>query len=145
MVRVRSLIAFLLFVVLAAPAAAGQAPAVPGAEGGAQAPTAEQIEELRRRLDVLAAEIERLRSGEPEEIEITEARRRALGLAPSAAAPYRRATQGLSFAGYGETLLENYAGENETGAGGAPTTRWDWLRAVLYTGSRFNDRFLFNS
>src|SRR5688572_22401823 len=57
-----------------------------------------QVEELRRRLDLLAAEVERLRSGEPEQLELSEARRRALGLAPSAAATYRRATEGVSFA-----------------------------------------------
>jgi hypothetical protein len=107
--------------------------------------TPDQIEELRRRIDVLAAEVERLRSGEPDEIELTEERRRALGLAPSAAATYRRASQGIAFAGYGEMLAENYAGESESGAGGAPTTRIDFLRAVLYTGYRFNDRFIFNS
>jgi hypothetical protein len=141
-------IALLLLFVLHTPAA-GQAPADPAGAGGGEVqappPTAEQVEELRRRLDVLAAEIERLRSGEPEQIEITDARRRALGVAPSAAATYRRATQGVSFAGYGEMLAENYAGENESGAGGAPTTRLDFLRAVLYTGYRFTDRFLFNS
>jgi hypothetical protein len=121
-------------------------PSAPGAPE-AQA-TPEQIDELRRRLDVLAAEVERLRSGEPEEgaeVALTEEQRRALGLAPSAARAYRRSTRGISFAGYGEMLAENFASENESGAGGAPTTRIDFLRAVLYTGYRFNDRFLFNS
>ena len=104
-----------------------------------------QIEELRRRIDVLATEVEQLRSGETPPLEISEERRRTLGLAPSAAAAYRRATQGLSFAGYGEMLLENFSSENEAGTGGAPTTRLDFLRAVLYTGYRFTDKFLFNS
>src|SRR5687767_9393884 len=135
--------AFLLTLLLAAPAAAQQAPADPAPAGGAQATTPQQVDELRRRLDALAAEVERLRSGEPEEIEVSDERRRALGLAPSAAATYRRASQGLSLAGYGEMLVENFAAENESGAGGAPTTRLDFLRAVLYTGYRFNDRFLF--
>jgi hypothetical protein len=104
-----------------------------------------QMEELRRRIEVLAAEVEKLRSGEAPEFQLTDERRRTLGLAPSAAATYRRATQGISFAGYGEMLLENSARENEVDAGGAPTTRLDFLRAVLYTGYRFNDKFLFNS
>lgn len=104
-----------------------------------------QVDELRRRVDVLAAEIERLRSGEPQEIELTEERRRALGLAPSAAATYRRATEGVSIAGYGEMLLENFNSENESDGRGAPTTRLDFLRAILYAGYRFNDKFLFNS
>ena len=57
------------------------------AEGQEQPQQAIDVEELRRRLDVLAAEVEKLRSGEPAQIELTEARRRSLGLAPSAASP----------------------------------------------------------
>ena len=129
-----------------APALAQQAPPdTQPAGGSAQTSSAQQVDELRRRLDALAAEVERLRSGEPEEIEVSEARRRALGLAPSAAATYRRASEGISFAGYGEMLAENFARENESGSLGAPNTRFDFLRAVLYTGYRFNDKFLFNS
>jgi cell division protein FtsB len=104
-----------------------------------------QIEELRRRIDVLAAEIEKLRSGEPQLAELSDERRRSLGLAPSAAATYRRTTEGVSFAGYGEMLLENFKSENESGLRGAPQTRLDFLRAILYAGYRFNDKFLFNS
>jgi hypothetical protein len=113
---------------------AGQAPVTP-----------EQVDELRRRIDILAAEVEQLRSGEPEAVELSEQRRRSLGLAPSAAATYRRGSSGVSFAGYGEMLLENFSSTNESGAGGAPTTRLDMLRAILYAGYRFNDKFVFNS
>lgn len=141
-----------LFVFMALPAAAQQATPEPDREPDATAPIAQapasdaaQIEELRRRLDVLAAELEQLRSGETPQAALTDERRRTLGLAPSAAATYRRATEGVSFAGYGEMLLENFTSENEAGAGGAPTTRLDFLRAILYAGYRFNDRFLFNS
>jgi hypothetical protein len=152
----RSTVIACLFVISALPVAAHQATPEPdrGPDRGpdattpveqAGAPDAAQIEELRRRLDVLAAELEQLRSGETPEVTLTDARRRSLGLAPSAAATYRRASQGVSFAGYGEMLLENFNNENEAGAGGAPTTRLDFLRAILYAGYRFNDKFLFNS
>lgn len=114
--------------------AAGQTPVDPS-----------QLEELRRRVDILAVEVEQLRSGEPATIELSAERRRALGLAPSAAETYRKATAGVSLAGYGEMLLENFRSENEGGGGGAPTTRLDFLRAILYAGYRFNDKFLFNS
>ncbi len=117
----------------------------PGRRSRADAGDASQVEELRRRVDILAAEVEQLRSGEPETIELSDERRRALGLAPSAAATYRRSSSGVSLAGYGEMLLENFKSENESGAGGAPVTRLDFLRAVLYAGYRFNDKFLFNS
>ena len=95
------------------------------------------VAELERRIDVLAEEIERLRSGEDaERLDIDDARR--LGLAPSAAAAYA-IDQGVSIAGYGEMLLENYADSS------GKTTQFDYLRAILYAGYRFNDKFLFNS
>jgi hypothetical protein len=130
-----------------APAApAAEAPAAADPEAQAQPlPAQAQIDELRRQLAILAAEIEQLRSGEDETIEVSDERRRALGLAPSAAAAFRRKNAGISFAGYGEMLVENFDNTNESGGAGAPTTRFDFLRAVLYTGYRFNDRFLFNS
>lgn len=148
---------FLLFPLSIVPAAAQQpndapdvaAAAADDADASAEGTVEEQqttdVEELRRRLDVLAAEVEKLRSGETPQIELSDERRRALGLAPSAAATYRRATEGVSFAGYGEMLLENFKSRSESGAAGAPTTRLDFLRAILYTGYRFNDKFLFNS
>ena len=150
--RAAVLVAALFLLALSTlPSAAQQAesgpdrgPATPAAEAGEGAAQT-QIDELQRRIDVLAAEVEKLRSGETPQVEMSDDRRRALGLAPSAAATYRRATEGVSFAGYGETLLENFASENEAGRGGAPTTRLDFLRAILYAGYRFNDKFLFNS
>jgi hypothetical protein len=105
----------------------------------------QSVDELRRRLDILAAEVEKLRSGEPDTMELSEDRRRALGLAPSAAATYRRKNEGVSLAGYGEMLLENFASADESGGGNAPVSRLDFLRAIVYAGYRFNDKFLFNS
>ena len=150
--RLRSTVVTCLFVLSALPAAARQAPAEPDPGPGAVAPVeqddasdAAQIEELRRRIDLLAAELEQLRSGESPQVELTAGRRQSLGLAPSAAATYRRASEGVSFAGYGEMLLENFRSEDESGTGRAPTTRLDFLRHILYAGYRFNDTFLFNS
>jgi hypothetical protein len=109
-------------------------PAVADAPGpdGSEPP---DVEELARRVELLAEELERLRSGEAEEVELTDDERRAMGLAPSAAAVYRKRA-GVSFAGYGEMLYENVE---------SATPRIDFLRAILYTGYRFNDRFVFNS
>ena len=102
-------------------------------------------EELKRRLDLLAAEVERLRSGETKAGEkLTQDQRQALGLGPSAASVYERTT-GVSFAGYGEMLFEQRASANESGSHLGKDARIDLLRAILYTGYRFNDRFLFNS
>ena len=91
--------------------------------------------ELERRIEILAEELELMRSGEAVQ-ELTADQSRALGLAPSAASTYTRSS-GPSFAGYGEMLYENYSGDK--------TTQLDYLRAIFYAGYRFNDRFLFNS
>ena len=122
--------------------APGQSAAGPeaGTAGGAaeEQDTEEQevdVAELERRIELLAEELERLRSGEPES-EVTIDQARALGLAPSAAATYE-IDSGVSIAGYGEALYENYASDK--------TTRFDYLRAILYAGYRFNEKFLFNS
>ena len=120
------------------PAADPADPAEPAEESEAESSLAEQeadIEELERRIEVLAEEVERLRSGEPDS-EITLDQARALGLPPSASAVYGRES-GVSIAGYGEMLFENYAGDK--------TSQFDFLRAILYAGYRFNDKFLFNS
>ena len=140
-----------------APAAIAAAPAVADPEAGTdpeaeeaeaaeETETAEQevdVAELERRIDVLAEELDRLRSGEEgERLDVDDARR--LGLAPSAAAAYA-IDRGVSIAGYGEMLLENYADMNQGGSPTGKTTQFDYLRAILYAGYRFNDKFLFNS
>ena len=147
-----TVVAAYLFALFTLPAAAQQATgeADPGPQEVVQAAPIDasseaQIQELRRRIDLLAAELELLRSGESPQAELTAARRESLGLAPSAAATYSRTTQGVSLAGYGEMLLENFDDTDESGVGSAPTTRLDFLRAILYAGYRFNDKFLFNS
>jgi len=113
------------------------------APASAQDP-APDVDELRRRVDLLAAEVERLRSGEEPQAGLSADAARAIGLAPSAAATYGRG-EGVSIAGYGEMLYENFAPETESGAPIARGTQFDFLRAILYAGYRFNDRFLFNS
>ena len=122
----------------------GQSPAPTPEAGTEQAQQPADLQELQRRLDVLAAEIEQLRSGEEQTVTVSESQRRALGLGPAAATVYER-KRGVSFAGYGEMLFENFSDENQSGAGGGPASRFDFVRAILYTGYRFNDRFIFNS
>jgi uncharacterized small protein (DUF1192 family) len=111
------------------------------AEGEQQSP---DVAELERRLDVLAEEVERLRSGEEQARELTEEDTRALGLGPSAAATYESGG-GVSLAGYGEMLFENFASEDEAGQPTGKGSQFDFLRAIIYAGYRFNDTFLFNS
>ena len=109
----------------------------------AQETDSAELEELRRQLDILAAEVELIRSGEPL-IEVTEEEARARGLGPAAASVYRR-QEGVSIAGYGEMIYNNFAAENELGDPVRQSTQLDFLRAIIYAGYRFNDRFVFNS
>ncbi len=109
------------------------------AEGEQQA----DVEELERRIDLLAEELERLRSGESDR-ELSTDDARAIGLAHSAATVFR-ANRGLSIAGYGEFLYENHAETKQSGAPGGKGSQFDALRAIIYTGYRFNDKFVFNS
>ncbi len=103
----------------------------------------EELAEVRRQVDILAIEVERLRSGEPE-IDVTDDQARSKGLGPAAATVYRK-RQGVSIAGYGEMLYNNYSGRDESGDPVSKTTQFDFLRWILYAGYRFNDRFVFNS
>ena len=123
------------------------APDGDGTEGGAQDGQPVDLAELERRLAVLAEEVERLRSGEDVAsagAALTPSEVRALGLAPSAAATYER-DRGVSIAGYGEMLYENFSAENQAGDRAGRGSQIDFVRAILYAGYRFNDRFLFNS
>lgn len=102
-----------------------------------------EVEELRRQITILAAEVEKLRSGE-KEIEVSAESAGSMGLSPSAASVYGK-TQGVSFAGYGEMLYQNFAEETQAGTAGGKKSQIDFLRAILYAGYRFNDKFVFNS
>ncbi|MFP6572181.1 MAG: hypothetical protein VB674_06165 [Vicinamibacterales bacterium] len=99
-------------------------------------------DDLARRIDLLAEELERLRSGEDGR-ELSDDDARARGLAPSAAAVYR-SNRGLSIAGYGEFLYENYAKTKQNGSAGKGDT-FDALRAIVYVGYRFSDKFVLNT
>lgn len=111
---------------------------------GQDAGSATGTEEIKRQLEILAAEVEKLRSGEEGELEISEEERRALGLGSSAATVYTK-RRGPSIAGYGEMLYENFSDETDAGAPSGRTDQIDFLRAVVYFGYRFNERILFNS
>jgi len=105
--------------------------------------TSRQIEELRRQIDVLTKEIENLKSAAPEK-PAPAGSRGAFGLGPAASRVYGL-TRGVSIGGYGEVLYQNFDDEREDGAASGRTDEIDLVRAVLYFGYKFDDRFLFNS
>lgn len=90
----------------------------------------ERLAELERRIDLLAAEIEKARTGGAAE---AVAEKPAPGFGPAASKVYT-AARGVSLGGYGEAVYEN-----------AAVDRLDLLRNVLYVGYKFSDRILFNS
>jgi hypothetical protein len=101
----------------------------------------ERLAELERRIDLLAAEIETLRTGGAAE---TAPPKGVKGFAPAAAKVYG-ASRGVSIGGYGEAVYENYGAERQDGAPSGRRDQFDFLRQILYVGYKFNDRILFNS
>lgn len=119
-------------------------------ENGGGAAEPDRITELERRIEVLAAELEKLKIGEA----AVAAEESEHGMGPAASKVYRT-ERGLSIGGYGEVLYQNVSGEEmeeheealseeeeeEEGDG----DQLDLLRAVLYFGYKWNDRWLLNA
>ena len=100
-----------------------------------------EIAELERRIELLALEIEKLRTGGAvDETPLVGEK----GLGPAASTVYRK-DQGVAIGGYGEMLYTNYAGDREDGEPSGKTDQLDYLRQVLYFGYKFSDSILFNS
>jgi thiamine biosynthesis lipoprotein ApbE len=92
----------------------------------------ERLDELERRIDVVAGEVERsLLGGIMPPVGESEH-----GMGPAASKVYQ-VDHGVSIGGYGEAIYEDRKG-------GATDTA-DFLRAVLYLGYRFDDNWVFNS
>lgn len=95
--------------------------------------TDERIEELERKIEILAEELEGSRREAlvaPDEYDTR------LGIGPAGSKIYG-VTEGLSIGGYGEAFYKASDGTADDTA--------DFLRNVLYFGYRFSDRILFNS
>jgi hypothetical protein len=102
--------------------------------------TDDRLQEIERRIDILAGEVESLRIGKA----AVSADESIYGLGPAASKIYRT-ERGVSIGGYGEMLYANFDSTNESGAPSDKSDQFDFLRAVVYVGYKFNDRFLFNS
>ncbi|MBI4169152.1 MAG: hypothetical protein HY510_04365 [Acidobacteria bacterium] len=97
--------------------------------------------ELEKRIEALSGEIERLRLGEAAAPEAGEP---VAGFGPAASKVYR-VKRGTSISGYGEMPYQNFDREKDDGNASGKIDQADFLRAVMYFGYKFNDRFLFNS
>lgn len=99
------------------------------------------IQELERRIDAIAQELERLRIGEAA---APAAKAPVPGFGPAASKVYA-SKRGVSIGGYGEMLYQNFEAARDDGAPSGKVDTADLLRAVLYFGYKWSDHVLFNS
>ena len=117
-----------------------RSPAPPPA-GAEQVPT---NEELARRIEVLSRELEARRLGDAADPAPPAGATGKWGLGPAASKVYAKSS-GLSIGGYGESLYQNFDATREDGARSGKTNEWDYLRAVVYLGWKFDRTFVLNS
>ncbi|HEX9723661.1 MAG TPA: hypothetical protein VGC53_05200 [Vicinamibacteria bacterium] len=101
----------------------------------------DRLTELERQVQLLGEEIERLQLGQVAEEQPLEGR---YGLAPSASKIYG-VERGAAIGGYGEAVLQGFSDENDDGSASGRLNQFDFLRAIVYLGYKWNERFLFNS
>jgi hypothetical protein len=102
----------------------------------------DRVQELERKVDVLTQEIESMRLGAVAE---TTAYASRFGLGPAASKVYGQRS-GVSIGGYGEMQLVQRDRDDEDGNPvPGPRTAFDFVRAVLYFGYKFDDQLLLNS
>jgi hypothetical protein len=100
----------------------------------AQMQPSSDLAEIKRQIEILGSEIEALKPRQTDKVVTADTTQYGLG---AAASKVYRSEPGVSFGGYGEFLYQNIA-ENRVNTA-------DTLRAILYTGYKFNDRVLLNS
>ncbi len=98
------------------------------------------ITELERRIELLAAELEKLKLGEA----AVEADASVYGLGPAASKVYRK-PKGVSIGGYGELVYQGFSGSTDRGAPAGKSDEIDLLRAVVYLGYKWNDDWILNT
>ncbi len=102
----------------------------------------DSLQEIRRQIEILTQEIEQLKLGEVES-ETPYSPTRGLGAAASKV--YSLKKTGVSIAGYGEVVYENYAKKLDNDTTSKKLDQLDYLRNIIYVGYRYNDWILFNS
>lgn len=100
-----------------------------------------EIARLRQQIEAITRELERLTLGVEVAAPVDTP---TLGLGPAASRVYR-ARQGVSIAGYGEFVFDRFDARRQDGTASNLANRLDALRAIVYLGYKFDDRFLFNS
>ena len=127
----------LLAVLTAATANAADAPPPASARAPrSQEELEQEIDELHRRLEILAAEVRKVKEAQtvPEKVEL----KSAYGMGPAASKVYAK-ERGLSLGGYGEFNFKKEVAD-QTG-----DDVFDFVRFVTYVGYKFTDKLLMNS
>ncbi len=112
-----------------------------GSPALAQGSAADSLRDLARKVEILTEELEKTKLGEVAEASYEPQR----GLGPGASRVYQLKKTGVSIAGYGEVLYQNYAKKRDDNLDANKPDQIDYLRNVVYFGFRFNDWILFNS
>jgi hypothetical protein len=117
--------------------------------GSTSTATDAKLDELSRRIDILAQEIQNMKMGEAAptlEAGATAGEQSVerYGIGPAAAKIYGM-KKGLSIGGYGEVLYSNFASKNQSGAPSGGEDIVTDLRAVMYLGYKFDQHFVLNS
>ncbi len=101
-----------------------------------------RLDEIERRLEILAREMEDLKVGEAA---VTASREMEVsGLGPAASKIYQK-EHGVSVGGYGEAVLEVFDEARDDGRESGAVDQFDFLRAVFYFGYKFTPSWVFNS
>ncbi|HXK08121.1 MAG TPA: hypothetical protein VMT70_00615 [Vicinamibacteria bacterium] len=103
---------------------------------------AERLRELERRIDLLAAELEKSRTGGATDVEAPV--KGQPGLGPAASKVYAK-SRGVSIGGYGEVVYDHPSSARQDGSPSGLEPRVDLLRYVTYVGYKFSDKILLNS
>ncbi len=109
------------------------APTVTESETAADEAAQVAGEEIDRRFEVLASEIEQLRLGEV----APSAETSFYGMGPAASKVYQQ-EKGVAIGGYGEMLYQNFQTADKD-------DKIDFYRAILYAGYKFNDKWVLNT
>jgi hypothetical protein len=113
------------------------------------AATDAKLEELSRRIDILAEEIQNLKMGEAAPALEAGAKSgeksvERYGIGPAAARVYG-IKSGVSIGGYGEALYDNFASKDQSGNPASGEDVITLLRAVVYLGYKFDPHFVLNT
>lgn len=111
------------------------------AEGPARPEVEARIDELERRVDILAGELETTLLGAATGARADQVQ---FGFGPAASKIYRT-EEGLSIGGYGELLYTNPEATRDNGTRSGQKARLDLTRAILYFGYKFDEHFLLNT